>query len=182
MTSVLPSIYRQVLKDGFDRLAPELQLFHDVRGHAGFSGECRIEPAGGAIAAILGWLLRFPRAAGNAAIDFELTATAEREIWIRRFPGRVMRSALQVVDGQLIERIGPVACWFDLEPEGGALAMKLTRITVFGMAWPRAWAPVVWGNEHGDRGRLYFDAGARFPIVGLVTAYRGYLRVGPAQP
>ena len=177
-----PSIYRQVLREEFGRLAPELQLLHDVRGYARLRGECRIEAGEGLAARILRWLLGLPLPAENAALDFELTATAEHETWIRHFPGRAMRSTLQAVDGRLLERIGPVGCWFSLELEGGTLAMKLSRMTVLGLPWPRAWTPAVWGNEHGSGGRLYFDAGVRVPGVGLVTAYRGYLHVDTARP
>ena len=179
--SSAPSVYRQILKEDFNLLAPELQSFHDVRGCARFSGECRVEAAGGAVARVLRWLLRLPGAAEHAGLDFELTAGTGREIWIRRFPGRIMRSTLQAADGQLVERIGPVGCWFSLESGGGVLAMKLARVTVFGLAWPRAWTPQVWGNERGSDGRLYFDAGVRFPSVGLLTAYRGYLRVSSCE-
>ena len=84
---------------------------------------------------------------------------------------------LQAVDGQLVERFGPVGCWFSLESEGGTLAMALSRIVIFRLTWPRVWTPHVWGNESGSGGRLYFDAGVRFPGVGVLTAYRGYLRV-----
>ena len=172
-----PSIYRQILKEDFDRLAPELQTFHDARGYMQFRGECGIEAASGGIARILRWLLRLPNSVENAGLDFELTAGTDREIWIRHFPGRVMRSTLQSVDGQLVERIGPVSCWFSLESGDGTLAMRLSRITIFGLAWPRVWTPRVWGNERGGDGRLYFDAGVRFPGVGLLAAYRGHLRV-----
>jgi hypothetical protein len=177
-----PSVYRQVLKEDFGRLARELQAFHGVSGRARFSGECRIEAASGAVARILRWLLRLPGAAEQAGFDFELASGTGREIWIRHFPGRVMRSTLQAAEGQVVEQVGPVGCWFSLESGGGVLAMKLTRVTVFGLAWPRAWTPEVWGNERGSGGRLYFDAGVRFPGVGLLTAYRGYLHVTPAQP
>jgi hypothetical protein len=178
----LASIYRQILKDDFDRLAPELQAFHGFCGSARFRGECRIESGDGALARMLRRLLRLPGAVEHAGLDFELTAGTDREIWIRHFPGRVMQSTLQAVDGQLVEWIGPVGCWFSLEIEGGTLAMNLLRVTVFGLTWPRAWTPEVWGREHGSGGGLHFDAGVRVPGVGLLTAYRGYLHVAPAQP
>jgi hypothetical protein len=178
----LASIYRQVLGEDFERLAPELRSFHDLRGYARFRGECRIEAARGAVARVLRWLLRLPGAVENAGLDFELTAGADRDVWIRHFPGCTMRSTLQAVDGRLVERIGPVGCWFSLELEGDLLTMKLSRVTVFGVAWPRGWMPQVWGNERGSDGRLYFDAGVRFPGVGLVTAYRGYLAIPAPRP
>jgi hypothetical protein len=55
--------------------------------------------------------------------------------------------------------------------------MDLARVTVAGLRWPRALMPEVWGREHAADGRLHFDAGARIPGVGVVTAYRGFLKI-----
>jgi hypothetical protein len=107
-----PSIYRQVLREDFERLAPELKAFHDVRGEARFAGRCCIDAAGGPAARMLCWLLRLPAAAADAEFAFELSASPEGETWARRFPERTMRSTMRVRDGRLVERIGPVSLWF----------------------------------------------------------------------
>ena len=122
-------------------------------------------------------LLRLPRAVEEAGFVFELTATPGHEVWIRHFPGRAMRSTMRAADGQLVERIGPVSLRFSLTADAGNLAMQLSRLTVLGLRWPRAWTPQVWGNERAGGGMLHFDAGARFRRLGVLTAYRGFLNV-----
>jgi len=172
-------IYRQVLRNEFDRLAPELKSFHGVCGSARFRGKCRIESATSPIGRFLCWLLDLPKAANDAEFVFELDASATDETWRRHFPDRTMRSTMQVADGLLVERIGPVRLWFVLSVESGRLVMRLARFSVFGLPWPSALMPEVWGDERGSAGVLHFDVGARLPAIGLLASYNGSLVIDP---
>lgn len=126
-------------------------------------------------------LLRLPQPCANAEFGFELLATSDLEVWTRRFPRRVMRSSLRrAADGKLAERIGPVRLGFSLIATDGRLSMRLDRIRVLGLPWPRRWFPFVWAIEHGADGRFHFDVGARFLRLGLLVAYSGHLELPAA--
>jgi hypothetical protein len=176
------SIYRQILRERFETLAPELRAFHDVRGAARFRGQCRIEGAPGIAGRLLARLAGMPGSTPGADFEFELLASDERESWIRRFPGRAMRSTMHAAEGELVERFGPVSFWFSLIAADGRLEMVLARVKILGVPLPRALMPQVWGREKASKGMLHFDAGARLPLLGPLVAYSGFLIVASTEP
>ncbi|HET9405231.1 MAG TPA: DUF4166 domain-containing protein, partial [Burkholderiales bacterium] len=72
-----------------------------------------------------------------------------------------------------------IRLWFALSVESERLVMTLARISVFGLPWPGALMPEVWGGERGNAGLLHFEAGARLPAIGLLTSYNGFLVINP---
>jgi len=175
------SLYRRVMGSDFAVLAPELQRFHSVQGRIRLSGSCTILGAETAPARWIGRLLGLPPACFEAPMSFVLDADAEREIWERGFPGRRMVSCLRARGTRLVERLGPVTLWMDLEPADRLLIMRLKKVSVFGLPWPSFLLPRLSAVERTEAGRLHFDIEIGLPVLGRMVAYRGHLDLATAE-
>jgi hypothetical protein len=171
-------VYRQMLGSACDALDAPVRRFHSLQGRFRLQGRCSVSGAEHPIGRFVCWLLRLPRAASEADFAFELAADPSAETWTRHFPGRTMRSRLEVAAGRkLRERLGPALLLFSLHVADGSLSMQLEAIRLFGLPWPSRWFPEVWAIECGDDGRFCFDAGARLRVLGSLVAYSGYLEL-----
>ena len=174
------SLFQRVLGQGWVQLHPALQRFHGLRGRHVLHGEVRTEPATHGVARLIGWLMRLPRTAQTAALQFVLDAQPLSERWTRHFPHTTMASTMALREPGIVERFGPVTFHFTLAADGDRLAFRYDRLRVLGLPWPRAWAPAIAAREHGDGDRLHFDVEARLPWIGRVVRYAGWLAVPPA--
>jgi hypothetical protein len=170
-------LYRQVLGNDFELLAPELQHFHSMRGRVELSGRVAVKGPDSAAGRVMSALFALPEATAETPFRFELEAGAAQETWRRHFPRRVMVSKMRAGAGVLVERFGPVSFHFRLQADHGRLDMLLRSVTVFGIPAPRWLMPAVMAQETGAQGKLYFSVAARLPLVGLLAEYRGYLDV-----
>ena len=161
----------------YANLAPALQRFHRLRGQHTLHGEVEIVPPASPPARMLAWLLGTPRQAIRGPVRFELQADASRETWIRHFPLKTMQSTLLLIDGQVVEQLGPARLVFALTEFDGALDMALQAMRFFGIPCPRWLMPRLVARETGDANRLHFDVQAAVPLIGMVTHYRGHLVV-----
>jgi len=175
------SLYRQVMGEAFDLLAPELKSFHGCSGRVRLAGRCSVTGPRTAAARILGWLFRLPRAVADAPLTFVLEASPTTEIWQRHFPGRLMVSRMHAEGPLLVERLGAVDLHFALRAMNGALSMRLERVTLWGMACPAWLFPQVRAEERATPGELHFDVAATLPGLGLLVAYRGALDIRACQ-
>ncbi|AMP03045.1 DUF4166 domain-containing protein [Collimonas pratensis] len=169
------SLYRQVMAEDFDALAPDLQHFHSLRGQLTLHGRCTVKGPETMLGRCLGRLFSLPKACAETSFMFELDADSEQETWRRRFPGRTMASRMHVSAGRLVEQLGPVALHFALSVTEGRLNMRLLRITCCGIACPEFMIPAVLAEETGADGKLYFNVAAKLPRVGVLAQYHGYL-------
>lgn len=175
------SLYRQVMVDNFNALAPELQQFHSLAGRVTLPGRCTVKGPQTLIGHCLGMLFGLPKASRETTFTFELDADQRQETWRRHFPGRTMASRMHVSAGTLVERLGPVDLHFALRTAEGRLSMALLRITLCGIACPKFLLPAVLAEETGAGGRLHFNVAARLPLVGVLAQYHGYLDLTQAQ-
>ncbi len=178
--TTLDSLYRQVMGPSFDTLAPELQIFHSMTGSIQLSGRCSVTGPQSMVGKILGWIFGLPQTTDDVALRFDLDADSRAETWRRHFPGRLMISRMRVVNGVLVERLGPVNLHFALEAEQGRLHMLLHKIQVGIISCPRFLIPAVLAEENATPGKLHFKVAARLPLLGLLVAYQGYLNI-PAE-
>lgn len=170
-----PGLYEQTMGESFARLAPPVQQFHRLVGKHTLHGRVDVQPPKSLLAKLLALLLGTPRSASAGAIRFELDAQSLAESWTRHFPSKTMTSRLQLIDGQLVEKLGAARLMFDLSESNGQLNMHLRRLYFLGIPCPSWLMPRVIAEETGHDGRLYFCVRAEVPGVGLVTSYRGYL-------
>jgi hypothetical protein len=101
-------LYRQLLKDDFDRLPPALRRFHSAPGGGRAVGSVAVRRASGLLARLAG----FPRSGDNVPMRLEVVASETQEIWIRRFGDVVRKSTQRLEGGLLVETFGPVRLLF----------------------------------------------------------------------
>ena len=161
--------------ESYGRLAPEVQQFHRLAGKHTLHGRVEVHAPQSVLARLLALFLGTPRTATEGTIKFELDAHPSGETWTRHFPSKNMTSHLQLVDGQLIEKLGAARLIFELSGSNGQLNMHLRRLYFLGIPCPNWLMPRVIAVETGRDGRLYFHVRAEVPGVGLVASYQGYL-------
>lgn len=170
-------MYERVMGTSFNRLALDIQRFHRLAGQHRLYGRVEVLSPRSAIAALLARLLGTPRSAGDGAITFELDAQTFAEIWTRHFPSSTMTSRLQLIGGQLDEKLGVARLRFALSENNGQLNMHLQQLHFVGIPCPTWLMPRILAEETGRNGRLYFRVRAEVPGVGLVASYQGYLEL-----
>ena len=170
-------MYRTLMRDAFDRLAPVVQRFHDLSGQHVLLGEVTIDGPENSSARILAAMLGAPTESKTGALRFELIAEPDQEVWTRHFPGKTMCSTLRKGDGVVIETLGVATLRFVLVEHDGTLKMKLARMSAFGIPLPRFLMPSISAVETGVADRFNFDVQAHMPLIGLVARYRGFLIV-----
>ncbi|HEY1341339.1 MAG TPA: hypothetical protein VGF59_27705 [Bryobacteraceae bacterium] len=124
-------VYRELLKDDFERLPAPLRRFHSsARGRA--RGLIFVRHRNRALARLLG----FPAAGENIAADLEVTATDRGEIWTRRFGNHVMRSLQRCERGLLVETMGPIRLQFRVTADAAGLSLKSEGVRYLGVPVP----------------------------------------------
>jgi hypothetical protein len=171
------SLYRQVMGRDFESLAPELQTFHSMRGNVRLLGQCTVSGPHTSIGKLLGALFALPKTSAETLLAFDLSADARQETWKRHFPNRLMTSRMRVVNGVLVERLGPADLHFELRSDGAKLIMLLKKISIAGIRCPQFLVPSVVAEETASPGKLHFNVAAQLPVVGLLVAYKGFLHI-----
>lgn len=172
----IPTLYRRILGDQFDRLPAALREFHD-RPHGGRgAGRFLIERGPGLVASIACAVARFPSPGTDVPMTLNVTVRGDRERWVRDFGGRGLNSVQWHHSGLLVERAGPWTFFFRLSADETGMRFDLRRASLLGVPLPRILSPgvsaVVMGEERGWMAdiRLSFPWGA--PLLryyGLVT-------------
>ena len=171
------SLFECALGARFAALAPALRRFHRLSGVHELRGAVETDPPASAIGRVLARCLGSPRDAATGSIRFELDAAPGAETWTRHFPGRTMRSHMQLVDGQVVERMGAARLVFALDEIDGGLRMRLRSLRFLGIPCPAWLRPRLVAEETGDGDRLCFRIEAAVPGLGRVVGYRGHLVV-----
>jgi hypothetical protein len=174
---ITPSMYRSVMGDAFNRLAPAVQQFHSFAGRHEFQGEVQVAEPASIFAKLLAIFLGAPLKASQGPIYFELLAAPTTETWTRFFPGKTMRSTLTKSGRHITERLGASRLTFELVEIAGALEMRLVKLHFLGIPCPSWLAPKVTAREMGGINTLKFHIQASVPVVGRVASYTGYLNI-----
>ena len=177
-----PPLFEAALGARFAELAPALRRFHRLSGRHELRGVVETDPPASTIGRLLAWCLGSPRQSVSGAIRFELDAAPDVETWTRHFPARTMRSSLRLVDGRVVERMGPARLVFALEAIDGGLRMRLQAMRFLGIPCPAWLRPRIVAEETGDDSRLCFRIEAAVPGIGRVVGYRGHLVVPDETP
>lgn len=164
--------FRACCGANFHLLPDTIQRAHT--GRIRLQGRVRVE-RGGALANLLADALRLPSTGDSVAMSVDGDHQPDCMIWDRQFDGRRFRSCFRRAGGHLIESIGPFRLHLRLTVTGHRLRYVLDRVTLFGMAWPRALAPQLDAWE-GEENRQYdFGVEVRLPLIGRLVRYRGQL-------
>ncbi len=173
-------IYHRVLQHRFDSLAAPIRELHDLHGKSVFRGRGRVERGDNPLARLAATIMRFPRPATDVPVEVELREDKRVETWVRRFGGKEFQSVQEFgrgrYDGLIVERFGPMSFGLALVEEDGNLYYLVRRWDIFGVAMPRWALPEVVAFEHTARERFNFSVRVSLPLIGLVIAYRGWLK------
>lgn len=162
--------YREILGPRFDDLAPNvrLSLCDPVCAHG-------IATVWGASSRLGRWLaprLGLPPEAVRVDLFLEMHWTSMGFQWTRLFDGLVLMSYQESRDGFLVETVGNLTLWFQIDVEDGALVYVLAGTRWRGLRLPRALSPCVsaraWQNGTG----WGVEVDVRAPILGRLCRYK----------
>lgn len=175
------SLFAIAMGSDFKNLHPALQTFHSAQGEHFFEGIVLTHETTGFVARAMAWVLGTPSERKEGPLQFKLIADGPRETWTRFFPGKTMSSVMRLVDGRVVERLGPAEVTFSLRAANTSLAMELVALHFFGIRCPRWLMPTIEATEFGKNESLHFSVRATLPFIGTVARYVGHLRVFPVE-
>ena len=92
--------------------------------------------------------------------------------WTRLFDGLVLMSYQESRDGYLVETVGNLTLWFQIDVEDGALVYVLASTRWRGLRLPRALSPCVGARAWQDGTGWGVEVDVRAPIVGRLCRYK----------
>jgi len=179
------SPFEALLGADFARLPEPVRRLHGLSRDIDTAGRAEIITVPG----LLPWLIcRFdglPRPGNDVPVTVAFHVDCRGgEYWRRRFAGRRYATGFAVGgrgrEGLLLERFFPFQLYHRLTPRSDGLAWLLVGWRLLGIPLPRWTLPIVNCFESADGERFRFDIDVRFPIVGPVIHYRGWLI--PVEP
>lgn len=176
-------VYARAMGEHFSALPPAVQEMHNIIGDGGATGEGTVERPANIVARLIGAIVRFPPA-GHYPLHVHFKEEGGTEKWTRDFGGHLFSSVLSQDgpdgSGHIAERFGPMRFVFALPSDGDGLQMTFKRWTFLGIPMPRVLAPRTEASEWQDeQGRFRFDVKIRFPVIGQIVHYTGWLRKEP---
>lgn len=172
------ALFPGLLGARWESLPPSVRAMHGGAPLVRARGRVSVEGDPGWPARLLRALLRLPPPVGDAALEVEIRQHENAETWLRRFPGRAMRSRLRRSarrPGAFEEVIGVSRFAFTPEVAGPALRWVTCEARLLGLPLPLRWFDGVTASCGERDGRYRFDVAARMPLVGTLVAYSGWL-------
>jgi hypothetical protein len=159
-------IYPQLLKADFDKLPRALRDFHSLAGDRKAAGKVAVQRERGWFARLVG----FPQAGENIPARLEVSASQNREVWIRRFGNGVLRSAQWAEGDLLVETAGPLRIYFRVTADVAGLRFESLRARLWGIPVPVRIAATARGGDSA------WEFEVKFEHVG---SYRGSMEQVP---
>jgi hypothetical protein len=153
-------LYPQLLERDFERLPRALREFHSRPGGGRATGRVAVRHASSLVARLVG----FPPCGDNISMQLEVVASENKEVWIRRFGDRVLKS-VQRQEGRLLEEaIGPVRVLFRVLADESGLRFESQGAHLWRMRLPLR----VEAQARGDESSWELEV-----TVAHVGSYRG---------
>ena len=165
-------LYQRLLGASFDRLPLALRRFH---AQGGGDAECTFEVrrAPGTFRAAAARVLAFPKPAARVRVRLSVRVSGEREIWIRAFPGRALRTVQWLERGRLVEQAGPMRLAFDVAADETGMSFASRGCRVLGLPLWRAIAPNVTARVRGAENGWDVEVSVALPLLGTIASYGG---------
>ncbi|MEZ5545854.1 MAG: DUF4166 domain-containing protein [Lysobacteraceae bacterium] len=175
----MTSLFRQLLGDALDRVPAPVRALHETPLPHRFEGEAQMRAASNWLARLAARITGLPRHEGHVAMAITIEHEGDGERWTRHFPPSPFVSRLWPRDGLLCERLGPSDIRFRLHADGDGIVWEPVALRVLGfLPMPAFLLCGVKAREGVDAlGRYTFNVEARFPLIGSVAAYEGWLHV-----
>lgn len=172
-------LYRRLLGEAFDRLAPPIRDMHALDGEKHAEGRAVVERGTGWLSRLAAWLVGFPPAAGDVPVTVDFRLVDGREHWRRNFAGHIFSSTQEAGRGRyerlMVERFGWMAFGLAVTETDGKLGLVMRRWDILGLPMPAFLAPVGKVQESVGNGHFRFHVEISLPVIGLVVRYRGWL-------
>jgi hypothetical protein len=175
-----PSPFQQLLGADFATLPEPVRRFHSFPRGTDTEGRSDIVAANGWLPWLICRLAGFPSPGRDVPVTvaFEIAPDGS-EFWRRRFVRRRYQSGLSIGAGRhaglLREWFWPFVFFHRLTPSSAGLRWELVAWQLFGLPLPRAFMPPTDCFESAEGARFVFDIDVRFPLIGQVIHYRGWL-------
>lgn len=174
------SLYQKILGEKWHHLPAAIRALHGTsEGDLTYRGRAVIERGNGPLARLAAFSAGFPSAGEDVPIEIRFACTNGREVWIRRFGDKVLRSSQQQAESRaerlLAEHFGPFRVLCALEPEEGRLHLKVRGWSFLGIPLPALLAPGGQTFEEERDGLFHFHVEVESPMTGLIVRYRGWL-------
>jgi hypothetical protein len=175
------SLYRKLLGPAFNVLPAPVRALHAPAVERAWEGVARVKRGHGPFAHLIASVIGFPNEADEVPVTVTFAPDRGGERWTRTFGGRSFSSHQSCGSGRdqhlLVERFGIVTVSLALVVESERLYLVPRRWAVLGLTMPNALLPNGTSFESAKDGRFNFDVTISFPLVGLVAAYQGSLRL-----
>jgi len=172
-------LYARLLGDAWERLPAAIREMHSVERGRVAHGRASVERGHGPLAALIGWVMRFPKPCADTALTVRFEAAAGVETWIRTF-GEASFASRQLAgigrsERLLVERFGPLSFAMALVWDGKRLSLALRRWSFLGAPLPLWLGPTSQAYEAAEDGRFTFHVEIGHPLAGMIVRYRGWL-------
>jgi hypothetical protein len=174
------SPFQQLLGPDFARLPEAVQRLHGLRADATTEGRADIVAGKGFWPWLICKLSGLPAPGRDVPVTVAFHADGRGgEFWRRRFAGRRYQSGLETGRGRhaglLCERFFPFVFFHRLTPSAEGLRWDLVAWRLGPMPLPRWLMPPTVCFESGEGDRFVFDIDVKFPLIGQLIHYRGWL-------
>jgi Domain of unknown function (DUF4166) len=163
----------------FDAMPQVTQDLH--RGAPAVMGEGRADiDAPETIAGrLVSALFRFPKPGKDVPVSVLVEQTQDGERWLRRYPGREMKSVMSHPDYRartLEERFGPFSFRLKITGHKDGLDMDMVSARMGPLPLPQFMTPRIAATERTNpKGQHLFEVSIRMPLIGRIVHYRGRL-------
>jgi hypothetical protein len=174
------SPFQQLLGSDFAMLPEPVRRLHGLTADAATEGRADIVAARGFWPWLVCKLSGLPAPGRDVAVTVAFYVDGRGgEFWRRRFAGRRYASGFSVGTGRhaglLCERFFPFVLFHRLTASPQALRWDLVAWRLLWLPLPRWLMPPTVCSESGDGDRFVFDIDVKFPIIGQLIHYRGWL-------
>jgi hypothetical protein len=177
---MMPSPFQQLLGADFAVLPEPIRRLHGITAAAATEGRADIVAAKGLLPWLICALAGFPAPGRDVPVTVAFETDGQGgEFWRRRFAGRRYQSGFSVGGGRhaglLCERFFPLVFFHRLTASAEGLRWDLVAWRLLGLPLPRWLMPPTVCFESGDDERFVFDIDVKFPLIGQLIHYRGWL-------
>jgi hypothetical protein len=174
----VPSLYVQLLGSAWDGLPTIVRRLH-LEGSA--TGRFTIRRGRGVLAALVGWLCRFPAPGEDVPTRLLVRRDGPVQRWERTFNGHALATVQRAWrEGWMAERMGPVECAFHLRPVERGLVYEFVGAWLCLGPWrlrlPRLLAPRIEGTTLEVPGGMHVRVSIGMALTGGLLTYEGDVR------
>lgn len=173
----LTSPFETALGEQSENLAAPVRAVHRGGPVTRLRGTAKVEGAASPLGGVFARLFAMPGAGTDVPVRVTMRLEAGKEVWVREFGGRRMRSRLRAVRlGVVRESFGPFDFDMKVRVVNGDLSMTIIGWRIGPIPLPAFLAPRSAATESVDaQGRFRFDVPIALPLLGRLTHYSGWL-------